>query len=427
MLPGSLPRINFSVSRLGSGMHPLIRPRISPLFSWGAIFCLGFFLLSLWYVWGPVFRKGGGILDASGKPLGGDFSQFYAASVVTLTQGGQKNFDEESYRATYQRSIGSRLPYRWVYPPSFLLVTTPLALLPYQAALALWLAFTLSLYVLVMARLLPRFSESVLYLAFPPVFFNIVNGQNGFLTTALFGGGLLLLERWPVTAGLVLGCLSYKPHLAMLLPLALGAGRHWRALGGMCLAVAGWITASSLAFGWGVWPEFMKSLAKSVSCLENATPTWHKMVSTYAAARLAGLGSYGAWFLQGLIAAVAAAGVIWIWGRQGRQPLRYAALVLGSLLAAPHAFFYDLTLLALPLAWLALEGWVAGWQPGEKVLLTLSWLAPLVTFGLQQLHGGLSITPWLLLSLFSLTLRRQVRFETASTQSPEVGNRPKGE
>ena len=66
-------------------------------------------------------------------------------------------------------------------------------------------------------------------LAAPAVFINAVGGQNGTWTAALFGGGLSLLERRPLLAGGLLGLLIYKPQLALLIPVALLAGRHWRA------------------------------------------------------------------------------------------------------------------------------------------------------------------------------------------------------
>jgi len=44
---------------------------------------------------------------------------------------------------------------------------------------------------------------------------------------ALYGGELL--ERRPLLAGGLLGLLIYKPQLGLLIPVALVAGRHWRA------------------------------------------------------------------------------------------------------------------------------------------------------------------------------------------------------
>ena len=65
----------------------------------------------------------------------------------------------------------------------------------------------------------------MLALAFPATFINLFHGQNGFLNAALLGAALLALDRRPVVAGILFGLLSYKPHLGLLVPLALLAGR----------------------------------------------------------------------------------------------------------------------------------------------------------------------------------------------------------
>jgi hypothetical protein len=50
-------------------------------------------------------------------------------------------------------------------------------------------------------------------LAFPAVFINAAHGQNGFLSAALIGVGLLVMDRRLLLAGLLLGAMTYKPHL----------------------------------------------------------------------------------------------------------------------------------------------------------------------------------------------------------------------
>jgi Glycosyltransferase family 87 len=44
----------------------------------------------------------------------------------------------------------------WHYPPSFLLLVWPLALLPYPVALAVWLGLTLALLLWVVERIAPH-------------------------------------------------------------------------------------------------------------------------------------------------------------------------------------------------------------------------------------------------------------------------------
>ena len=62
---------------------------------------------------------------------------------------------------------------------------------------------------------------------------------------------MALLGRRPVIAGLLLGALVVKPHLALLVPFWLAAGGQWRAFlaagaSALCLLAISW-----LAFGTG--------------------------------------------------------------------------------------------------------------------------------------------------------------------------------
>ena len=54
---------------------------------------------------------------------------------------------------------------------------------------------------------------------------NLFYGQGAFLIAVLLGGGLLLVDDYPVLAGVLFSLvLNYKPHLGLLLPVALLAG-----------------------------------------------------------------------------------------------------------------------------------------------------------------------------------------------------------
>ena len=73
-----------------------------------------------------------------------------------------------------------------------------------------------------MSRRLAAFSAGaaafLVALGFPAALWNVTAGQNGFLTAALIGGTLGLLERRPALAGVCLGLLTYKPQFGLLFP-----------------------------------------------------------------------------------------------------------------------------------------------------------------------------------------------------------------
>jgi len=45
----------------------------------------------------------------------------------------------------------------------------------------------------------------------------------------LLGTALVMLVERPILAGVLIGCLAYKPQFGLLIPLVLIAGSHWRA------------------------------------------------------------------------------------------------------------------------------------------------------------------------------------------------------
>ena len=134
---------------------------------------------------------------------------------------------------------------------------------------------------------------------------------------------------------------------------------------------------------------------------------WEKMQSAFAAMRMLGAGIEAAYAVQAVVSICAAIAVIWIWRRPTAMPLKYAALVAGTLLATPYVFDYDFTLLALPVAWLAMEGLRTRFLDWEKIALLAVWLLPIVSRGIGAL--GLPIGPIVLSALLVVILRRVAR------------------
>ena len=127
-------------------------------------------------------------------------------------------------------------------------------------------------------------------LAFPAVFWNIGLGQNAFLTATLFAGFTLLLDRRPVTAGLLLGALCYKPHFGLLAPIALAAGRRWHAFFAAAAGVAALIGLSVLAFGWDTWQAYFHAFAASDGVYTSGRIQFAGMVTPLGGMLLLGAG-----------------------------------------------------------------------------------------------------------------------------------------
>jgi hypothetical protein len=346
-----------------------------------AIFCLSLYAGMIFRNWVPILRSQSLTATRVNPPVAMDFPLHWSASFLALSGQPLAVYDHSRLVAIEKEYTGYG-PLPWPYPPTALLVDLPLAGAPYFISLALWLALTMGVYLLVLYRTAPHPLILLWALAFFGTFANFIYGQNGFLSAAALGGGLLLLEAHPLTGGIILGLLSYKPHLAVLVPVALIAGRNWRALGGAIISGLGLIVASMAAFGFDIWGLFLQNLPGAVNNLYTQPQWFVKMPSVFAAARLTGFDLRWAWTFQGILMLAAVALVVWLWSGSASPALKASGLVLAILLFSPHLWYYDLTLLALALAWFWQEGRRSGWILADQVLLLVSWFAPLVTFHL---------------------------------------------
>src|SRR3546814_16331144 len=83
------------------------------------------------------------------------------------------------------------------------------------------------------------------------------------------GGGVLLLERRPWLAGALFGCLTLKPHLALLIPLVLAARGLWRPFVAAGLTSVGLVALSAAVFGLERWQAFFANAALARTTFES--------------------------------------------------------------------------------------------------------------------------------------------------------------
>jgi hypothetical protein len=353
---------------------------------------LGFFILAF----AALFVSSDGRIDALGRPLGTDFSQVWVAGGEVLAGQPAAPFDAKTHFARQQQIFGPETPlFGWHYPPYFLAVAVAVALLPYLPALLAWQALSLPLYLAAVFGALrgtglPRRQVLVAALAFPAVAINIAHGHNGFLTAGLLAGGCLLLPTRPLIAGAAFALLAYKPHFGLVLPLALAAGGHWRAIAAAAATFAAMTLASVLAFGLGSWSAFIAGLPFTRLVLEEGAPGFEKIQSVFAAVRLLG-GPIGlAYAAQALVGLVVVAALVATWRSRADMRLKSAALLVAALLVTPYGFDYDMAVLGPAIAFAVAHGLEKGFAPWEKTLLALVWIMPL----LARLISGAVLAPF---------------------------------
>jgi arabinofuranan 3-O-arabinosyltransferase len=262
------------------------------------------------------YVQGSWIFDANGEVIATDFVNVWASGRQALDGQSAAAYDVTVHKDTEVVAIGHPFDgqFPWIYPPTFFLVAALLALLPLIAAYATWMALTLAAYLVTMRAIIGERAAILLACAYPGILSNIVAGQNGFLTAALIGGSLLLVERRPIVASCLIGALSFKPHLGILFPLALIAGGHWRALIAAAFATALLAVASASLFGIETWQAFFQSLsAASEATLTQGRADWAKLQSVFSVARLIGAGTILAWSLQLALSAVVVIALSMMW------------------------------------------------------------------------------------------------------------------
>ena len=361
----------------------LSRPR---LVAWASV------LIVLETITALVFVAGThGWIVPLGRPTTTDFASFYAAGTLAAAGHPEDAYDPSTLYAAEQAATAVGIDeQRFFYPPTYLIPCALLARLPYLAGFAALEILSALAFFLVMHRMLDRPGGLVplLLLAYPATVWTAAIGQNSFISAGLFALGTMLLPRRPMLAGAALGLLCFKPHLGLLLPIALVAGRHWRAILGAGLSTLLATTLSVLLFGIGSWTAFLTAFHRAGHTFQAGVIPHSGLVSIYAAGRIVGLSQPTADLLQCVASLLAAGCVALVWSGRAPYPVKAAALVSGTILAVPVLLFYDLLIAAVAALWLVQDGLRRGFRDYELSFLVFGFLVPLLA---RPLASGLHL------------------------------------
>ena len=314
------------------------RSRPAMTFRWpravATAFSILFFIYAGWSVW----------VNYS-DPWGVDFVSFWAAGRLTIEGHASGAYDIGVHRTVELMTGTVRGLQPFPYPPPFLLFVLPFGMLPFVPAFASWVAATAFVYFLVFRRIAPW----PYTFAHPANFSNALVGQNGLLTSAIFAGGFTLLDRRPVVAGALFGLLIVKPQLAVLIPVALLAGRYWRAIAAAAASALALLAIALLAFGCETYRAFLANASHQATLVSGLIP-WPKIASLFGALRTMGVPVVPALAVHGAVALGAAAATWIAWRRN--LPTRVPIVAAASLLVSPYLLGHDSVLMMVPIGWL---------------------------------------------------------------------------
>jgi arabinofuranan 3-O-arabinosyltransferase len=315
------------------------------------------------------------LFDELGRAKATDFINVWAAGRLVLDGQAAAAYNWDIHEQVEFGAVGFNFGsyYGWHYPPPFLFVAAPLALLPYIPAMLAWLAISFPLYLGVVRWTVGHPFGWLFGAGFPVNFACLAVGQNGFLTAALIGGTLGFMEKRPVLSGVCLGLLTYKPQFGVLFPIVLIAARQWTvfwtaALVAIALGIGSW-----LAFGIESWLAFVEWLpATSQAILSEGKSDWGKLQSIFGVVRVLGGSEALAWTLQVATAVATVVFVSMLWRRPAPFELKAAALAAGTLLATPYVYLYDVVVLAIAGAFLLRLYLLTGFRRHELPALGLA-------------------------------------------------------
>jgi hypothetical protein len=215
--------------------------------------------------------------------------------------------------------------------------------------------------------------------------------------------------------------MTYKPQYAVLIPLFLIITGRWRVLwisGATTLIFA----ALSLAmFGIETWRAFLGSIAFTrVVVLEQGGSGFGKLQSAFAAMRLWGFDVHSAYVAHAIVAIFALIAILWNWRQTAIFEIQAAALVIGVMLMSPYMMDYDLVILALPIAWLSLDGLRRGFEPYDKAILAFAWILPIFARTLA-IDYRIPLAPPLILALLVVTVRRAMFAQKRQSNTAATG------
>jgi hypothetical protein len=340
-----------------------------------------------------------------------DFLSYWAAGKLTLGGHGASAYDIELHKAVELTAapITGLIPFP--YPPPFLFFVTPFGFVPFWIAFPAWILITGIIYVFAVRRWVPL----PYALAHPSVLSNSLIGQNAFLTSGIFIGGTGLIPRRPYVAGAILGLLVIKPQLAILLPVAMLAGREWKVIFAACISACALLILALITFGPAAYHGFFQILPFYAEAMRASRWPWGEIASTFAFFRKLGTAETPALVLHGIAAlagTLATARAWWL-----RIDERVPVLASAAILIPPYILTYDALILVAPLTFLITQRR----QPWAVALIWLACFLPVA--GYFGFYSGPNTVPIAAaVALWALHLPRTTIMPPAPSAAREGGS-----
>jgi Glycosyltransferase family 87 len=375
-----------------------------------------------------------------------DFTIYYTAGTIVREGMGHNLYDDVvqfRVQKAFAPQVAARLgalPFN--HPPFEAVLFVPLSYFPYRVAYLLWsvvnLAMLSALPILLRPHMpvlngWPPWGWTVASLAFFPIFFALLQGQDAILLLFLYGLAFVSWkEKRLVAAGAWLACGMFKFHLVlpfvllMLIQERRRQGIRRILIGFLCVgAILGVVSIAAVGVRQIIsYPRYVLGLEKTMamgaimpSDMPNLRGILYLMASSVKHFDVLVI------FLSALLYFLAA----WICGSSDDHPnkdgrrnddLKFSLAVFATVLVSYHGLGYDLCVLALPMLLVAgqlghrvrLASWTGmGMSAGLAILL----FSPLPLVLLMR-YNRLALLGWALLLCF-VSLAGELRSRSLRT------------
>ena len=334
----------------------------------GAILAICLWLLYVWTLATP------GLRDRNGNLKGTDFLHLYTLGSLAAAHRGADlyNMNAQTLLAAQRVPQGTGIRYLPLYPPQVSILFMPLAYLSYGWALASWWVCSALVYGICcysIWRVCPNLrgvggTVLILAIAYPAFFHLIAWGQTSALALGCFTLMFFALrEKRELLGGLILGCLVFKPQLGLAAAVVFVSLGAWKTVAGAVLSALAQLAVGVLYYGMEPLREWLRAVANVRAMLPGLEPRPYQTYSLRTFWSMLVPWPHFAFGLYGLSAIIVLGLTIAVWRYPVPLALRYPALLLATVLVAPHLTVYDLVILAP--AFLLLADWMTG-QPESQ-------------------------------------------------------------
>ena len=343
-----------------------------------------------------------GRMDRSGHIKGHDFAHFYVLGQIANDRAVDDlyNFSAQARRMDvlvphYENRFAP------IHGPQMSVFFAPLARLPYERAVTIWLLLTAAGYAIcwwLLWSTAPQLREYwwlaiVLAAGYPAFYLLIAFGQNSVFALGCVTAAYLALRAGrPWLAGFALGMLVYKPVFGFALPFVLLYGREWRMMAGAVTGVALQLGVGAAYYGTASLAEYFTSVREVGSIAGVLEPIPYQMQSLRSFFSVLVPSPNAALAMYLIASAVVIVVAARHWRTAASIELRYSVLLLATVLVDPHVNPYDLVIIVpvfvLVAQWALARGRL---RPRLLAAVSLCYYLPALSFLPEITHVQFSV------------------------------------